>query len=392
MNRGGRPQTSFVFAATALAFTWMAVCPSHAQAQAVLSSNPTNVDFGDKRISVESEPVTTTIANIGDTTATDISCRVANRPPFNDPEDLLAFSISGCPTTLPSGATFEIDISLTPHSVGPIGALMEITYENGAASDTLSFYLDGTGIDGPDLVVNGDWSDIDNGEQHVLAGATAPATQVPMENQHPDLALSITAFNLIGANCSQFAFGLPSMPLFIPAATTYFFSVTFDPSDYGVKTCEVTFVSDDFDPPDTVTVMGTGTNQTIEVTPYGYDFGAIDVSAGAVTQDFHIANDGDLGDLTILSVSLYGATCSAFSLSGVPATPFDVSPGDIEIFTMAFDPLVLGGYECTVEILSNDDETPTMDIPLTGTGIESDPIFADGFESGTTDRWSAVVP
>ncbi len=392
MSRGGRPHVSVVFAFTAVAFTWMAVCPSQARAQAVLVSNPLSVDFGNQRVDVESEPIAITVANIGDTTATDILCNVVNRPPFNSPADPLAFSISGCPTTLSSGMSIEIDISFTPHSAGPIGALMEIIYENGAALDSLSVDLDGTGIDGPDLVVNGDWSDIDNGEQHVFAGATAPATQVPMENQHPDLDLIITAFNLVGASCSQFAFGLPSMPLVIPAATTDFFSVDFDPSEYGVKACEVTFVSDDPDPPDTVTVVGTGTNQTIEVTPFGYDFGAIDVSAGAVTQDFHIANDGDLGDLTILSVSLYGATCGAFNLSGVPTTPFNVSPGDIEIITMAFDPPALGGYECTIEILSNDAENPTMNISLIGTGIELDPIFADGFENGTTDRWSGVVP
>jgi len=377
---------------TILAVGWWALCPGQAWAQAFLAPDVTVVDFGDQRVGVESDAESLSVPNLGDETATDVLCSVVSRPPYSDPADPLAFSISGCPTTLAAGASFEIDISFLPHSAEPIGAELVVAYHDGAATATAYVDLDGTGIDGPDLYVNGDWSDIEIGQQHVSAGATDPATQVTMENQHTALALTISAFGLIGASCGEFAVGFPSTPLTIPAGATDFFSVTFDPSEHGVKACEVIFVSDDPDPPDTVVVTGTGTNQTIEVTPYGYDFGAVDVSGGVVTQDFNIVNDGDLGDLTVSGVSLYGATCSAFSLTGVPATPFYISPGGIETVTVAFDPPVAGGYDCDIEILSNDAGTPTLNIPLAGTGIELEPIFADGFESGTTDSWSVVAP
>ena len=348
------------------------------------------MDFGDQRVGVESDAESLSVHNIGDDTATDVLCSVVIRPGGNDPK---AFSISGCPTTLAAGASFEIDISFLPHSVGPKGAQLLVFYDSGTAATDVSVDLDGVGIDGPDLSVNGDWSDIEIGQQHVSAGATDPAIQVTMENHHTALALTIVAFNLIGASCSEFAFGFPGpTPLTISAGTTDYFSVTFDPSEQGVKACEVMFVSDDPDPPDTVMVTGTGTNQTVEVTPSGYDFGAVDVSGGAVAKDFFIVNDGDLGDLIVSSLSLYGATCGAFSLIGVPTTPFNISPGDIETVTVAFDPPVAGGYDCDIEILSNDAGTPTLNIPLVGTGIELEPIFADGFESGTTDSWSVMAP
>ena len=390
MSRMDGPKAPFNSVLTILAVGWWALCPGQAWAQAVLATNPTSVDFGDQRVGVESDAKSLSVHNIGDDTATDVLCSVTDRPGGNDPE---AFSISGCPTTLAAGASFETDISFLPTSVGPKGAQLLVFYDYGTAATDVSVDLDGVGIDGPDLSVNGDWSDIEIGQQHVSAGATDPAIQVTMRNQHTAFALTIVAFNLIGASCSEFAFGFPGpTPLTISAGTTDYFSVTFDPSEQGVKACEVMFVSNDPDPPDTVMVTGTGTNQTVEVTPSGYDFGAVDVSGGAVAKDFFIVNDGDLGDLIVSSLSLYGATCGAFSLIGVPTTPFNISPGDIETVTVAFDPPVAGGYDCDIEIPSNDAGTPTLNIPLVGTGIELEPIFADGFESGTTDSWSVVAP
>jgi len=346
------------------------------------------VDFGDQRVGVESDAESLSVHNIGDDTATDVLCSVVIRPGGNDPK---AFSISGCPTTLAAGASFEIDISFLPHSVGPKGAQLEVAYDSGSATTDASVDLDGFGIDGPDLVVNGDWSDIDTGEQHVDTGPTTPALQVSLENPHPSDDLTVSAVQLVETSCDQFNFSFPTLPLTLSAGVTHFFSITFDPSDFGIQTCELAFVSDDPDLPDTVTVKGTGTNQAILVTPFGYDFGAIDVSGGAVIKDFYIVNEDDLGDLTVSGISLTGADCSAFGLSGVPTAPFNIAHGDIEVITAAFDPPVPGAYECTIEILSNDPGAAITDLPLVGTGINADPIFVDGFETGTTDRWSVVV-
>ena len=392
MSRGGGLQVPVGIALTAVAFIWLVCCPSQARAQAVLAPNPSGVNFGNQRVDVESEPVAISIANIGDTTATDILCILVNRPPFSNTSDPLAFSISGCPTTLSVGASFEMDISFTAYIAGPIGATLAIVYESGDGSDSDYVDLDGSGIDGPDLVVNSNWSDIEIGQQHINAGPTTPAVQVPMENPHPSSDLTITAFQLVGTSCSDFNFGFPMTPLTISASTTDFFSVTFNPSDFGIQICEISFVSDDPDVPDTIAVIGTGINQAILVTPWGYDFGAVDASADAVIRDFDIANDGDLGDLSITSVNLSGATCGAFILSGVPVTPFDISPGSFEMIAAAFDPPAPGGYECSIEIHSNDPGAMTINISLVGTGIGVDWIFSDGFENGTTDNWSAVTP
>ena len=78
-----------------------------------------------------------------------------------------------------------------------------------------------------------------------------------MENPHPSDDLTVSAVQLVETSCDQFNFSFPTLPLTLSAGVTHFFSITFDPSDFGIQTCEIAFVSDDPDLHDTVTVKGT---------------------------------------------------------------------------------------------------------------------------------------
>ncbi|TFG38212.1 MAG: choice-of-anchor D domain-containing protein, partial [Candidatus Aminicenantes bacterium] len=364
---------------TVLAVGWLAVCSGQADGLALLEPNPTSVTFASQRVDVQSDPVVVGITNLGTVnSATSIVCTLVNDPPFHDPD---AFATSACPSTLAVGASFTIDVTFTPDTTGLLGAMIRIAYNDGAASAYADVSLRGLGFDGPDLVVNGDWSDVALGQQHVAAGPTSPARQVPMANQHASLNLTITAFTLSGAGCSEFNFSFPPLSVVLAAGASTIFSAAFDPTAYGASTCDIEFVSDDPDPPDHLTVTGVGTNQTIVVTPSEHDFGPIDVFAGAVAQSFDIINDGDLGDLTVSSVSLSGAGCDAFALSGVPTTPFDIAPAGGESITVEFDPPAPGGYGCTLVILSNDPEVSTSNVCMTGTGVvTSQVLLVDRFD------------
>lgn len=358
----------------------MMLCPAEAYAQAILALNPVGVYFGSQRVNIQSNPATFSVSNIGDDSATEISCTVIIKPPFDSPDDPLSFTISSCPTTLAVGASFEINVWFTPYKVGSIGAGLQIAYQDGTGERAEKVSLDGMGFDAPDLFVNGDWSELNTGNQHIAAGPTVPALVVPMENRHISSDLIITAFNQNEASCDQFIFNFPGTPFSLSAGAIDFFSAAFDPSVYGASSCDITFTSDDPDPPDTFTITGMGIDPTILATPSSYDFGVIGVDGGAYTHDFSITNDGTLGELIISSVSLSGGSeCDAFALSGLPATPFDLTPGAQELFSTEFNPLAVGHYDCTIVILSNDPEANTTVVPLTGKKL-SELIFTDGFE------------
>jgi hypothetical protein len=284
----------------------MMLCSTEACAQAILALNPTSVDFGSQRVNIQSDPTALSVSNIGDGSATEISCAVALRPGFNDPE---MFTATTCPASLATGGSFTINVTFTPTSVGLKGAQLIVAYHNGLEVTDTKISLDGTGFDAPDLFVNGDWSELNIGNQHIAAGPTVPALEVPMENRHTSSDLTITAFNQIGASCDQFIFSFPSpTPFSLSAGATDFFSAAFNPSVSGASSCDITFTSNDPDPPDTLTVTGIGidndtcnvnivsgvteysdtTHEACEILVLGPDFIAADGSNTSVNSGWEI--------------------------------------------------------------------------------------------------------
>ena len=138
-----------VLVATALVFF-----PTHLFAQAVLTSSLSSIDFGNQQINVESDPITLTLANIGNDPGTGINCAVADRPGGDDPE---MFTAATCPASLAAGAFFAVNVTFTPTSVGSKGAQLIVAYHDGSSLTDTSISLDGTGVelssDAPDLVV-----------------------------------------------------------------------------------------------------------------------------------------------------------------------------------------------------------------------------------------------
>lgn len=116
-------------------------------AEAVLTPDPSSFSFGDQQISVESDPVILILTNVGDSVATGITCAVVNRPPFNDPNDPLKFSISTCPISLAGFAAFEIELTFTPIEVGAVGASLQVGYNNGAGWTSIMISLEGNGTE-----------------------------------------------------------------------------------------------------------------------------------------------------------------------------------------------------------------------------------------------------
>ena len=155
MSRMTGCRVAVVFVTTVLTVGWLAFCPGHADALALLEPNPTSVSFGAQRVDVQSDPVVVSITNLDTVNvATSIVCSVVNDAPFHDPD---AFAVSACPSYLAVGASFTIDVMFTPNSTGTLGAMIRIAYDDGSGSTYVDVPLRGEGLDGPDLVVNGDF-------------------------------------------------------------------------------------------------------------------------------------------------------------------------------------------------------------------------------------------
>ncbi len=116
-----------------------------------------------------------------------------------------------------------------------------------------------------------------------------------------------------------------------------------------------------------VAVSGTGISANvpiISVTPMSYDYGNVNVKKSR-TGSFMVTYSGK-ANLTI-STSIKGTDASMFKITGGGGGK-TIKPGKSLTIKVAFKPTSAGSKSAMLEITSNDPVTPTLDIPLRGTG------------------------
>ena len=103
----------------------------------------------------------------------------------------------------------------------------------------------------------------------------------------------------------------------------------------------------------------------ISVSPNSYDFGNVVVKNSSSSATFTIQNNGT-GNLKTTKVKVIGTDAKMFKIRG--GGKKTIVPGDTYSFTVTFKPTSTGTKSATLQILSNDPDTPTIEVPLSGTG------------------------
>ncbi len=96
------------------------------------------------------------------------------------------------------------------------------------------------------------------------------------------------------------------------------------------------------------------------------NYGLVNVG-NAVINNFNIQNTGG-GSLTISNVTITGANASEFSLTGVPALPFNMTQTSNIVFAIQFAPSAAGTRSAMVTINNNDYNEPSYSFVVAGTG------------------------
>ncbi len=186
------------------------------------------------------------------------------------------------------------------------------------------------------------------------------------------------------------------------------FTITFDPSDNGLRSAIVSISSNDpGENPYDFDIQGTGIAPEIAIQGNGQnivsgdntpsasddtDFGSYDIDTGTNSTVFTIQNTGAAtlnltgGPLVIIG----GTNPGDFSITSAPATP--VASSGSTTFTVQFDPTAVGLRVATISISNSDpDENPfTFDVQGTGTSVPEIVLqgnlnnIADGNDSPST--------
>ncbi|HDH05784.1 MAG TPA: choice-of-anchor D domain-containing protein, partial [Nitrospirae bacterium] len=167
-------------------------------------------------------------------------------------------------------------------------------------------------------------------------------------------------------------------PLFVDAANNDFHLTANSPCiDRGVDVgLTGDFEENPIIPPPDIGAFEYQVAPDISATPPSKDFGIVAVSDVSPSQIFTISNNGT-ADLVIGSVYLTGSNPYQFNMQYENCSGQTIAPSGNCTIEARYEPTKTGTMYAKIGVDSNDPDTPTLYINLTGTGVNTTPPVAD---------------
>jgi hypothetical protein len=266
---------------------------SPAAATGVILS-PSVANFGKQPVSVASQPLIVTLANLTGTsiTITKFSIDGTNAADF-------AIANSSCTGAIAAGATCAIPITFTPSLTTPETATLTVADSDPSSPQTIA--LTGTGVAASPVFLTP--ATVDFGNQGI--NTTSAAKTVTLKNNSAVLIAGIS-ISITGGSASSFA-QTSACGTSLAAGASCTISVTFTPTATGAATATLSVADSDPSSPQTATLTGTGTSTTPDFSVTAAP-AAVSVAAGGTA------------NVTVTVAGLNGFTSAvALSCSGAPA-------------------------------------------------------------------------
>lgn len=189
------------------------------------------------------------------------------------------------------------------------------------------------------------------------------------------LSFTGAGIEITGTDAAEFAItNSPATDDLAPGASVTV-DVAFDPSSDGAKTANLTITTSDPDSPTVdVALSGTGTTAPpvpdVSVTGGPLDFSTQGIGDGPTTaQTITITNNGT-GPLnfTGAGIAIVGTDAAEFAIANSPATTA-LAPTESVLVEVLFDPTTIGVKSASVEITTDDPDSPTVQVTLAGEGV-----------------------
>ena len=225
----------------------------------------------------------------------------------------------------------------------------------------------------------------------VNTGNASPAQTFTITNTgYADLVIG--TLSVEGADASEFTTVTDySSGQTLGPSETSTVDIAFSPTSEGVKSANLSIPSNDPDTP-TVNVSLSGMGfQSFVPTPdmsislSSYDFGTVITGNASTVQTFTITNTGD-ADLVIGTLSVGGANASEFTIVTDYSSGQTLGPSETSTVDIAFSPTSEGVKSANLSIPSNDPDTPTVNVSLSGMGSD----VSEGCMI-TSDLWIRAV-
>jgi len=191
------------------------------------------------------------------------------------------------------------------------------------------------------------------------------ALQNPDKNGDP---VTVTAASRHGTGAGDFIITLPTLPFTVPANTKKTLTVAFQPSVPGLRSGYLELDSNACATPALrIGLAGTGVVPKISVDPNPVDAGGAVVGKPGPLVPVTITDVGG-APLNVSAVQLLGDGAADFELSGMPIFPATVAPKGTLVFNVRVTPHASGPTAATINVLSDDPDTPSASVPVSGNG------------------------
>jgi len=277
-----------------------------------------------------------------------------------------AYSITGItfpftlnPATNPS-ATYTVNFA--PTGAGTVNAT--ITFNTNASNSPITQTLSGTGVAPPpgttalSPALPGLTGGKDFGSVNAGSSASTTGTLTAVGGR---VNISAVAVSPTGA---PFSVTLPFPPPFpVLSGQPQTFTVTFSPLSAASSSATITFTSDASNSPTSLNVTGTGFVQLSVALTGGTDFGNVLIGSTA-SKPGTLSAQGATVHVSAVTTTPAGAP---FSVTGLPALPFAVVPGQSQAFNVTFSPTSGGSSSANITFTS-DASTPSS-LSVKGAGV-----------------------
>src|SRR3989449_697561 len=326
---------------------------------------PTNLAFGDQRLSTTSPVQTVTLTNSGTATLSITSIALTR---FN-PGDFAIAAGTTCTNgaTVVAGASCLLNLTFTPTAA----SARTFFFNDTATTEiyTLSLH-DALPIFVPAVTLAP--TNLAFGDQRL--STTSPVQTVTLTNSGT-ATLSITSIALAGSNPGDFAVagsGVAPCPLAggpVAASASCAFTVTFTPAATGARTATVTITDDAPGSPQSVSLAGTGIVPAVTLAPTNLAFGTQRLST-FIFNDTATLDICAISPLNTLPISLAGLNPGDFAIAaGTTCTNgATVVAGASCLLNLTFTPTAASARTATVTITDDAPGSP-QSVSLAGTGI-----------------------
>lgn len=269
------------------------------------------------------------------------------------------FTVSGVttPATIPVGQSLQVSLIFSPTATGNATGSLTITSSN-ASNPTVTVALSGTGTTTtvqPGLTIApasfNFGSIVDGQTKSETITVTNPGTT----------AVSIAALSVSG---SAYSVSGLTAPMTVAAGSNATFMVVFAPTTAGNQSGTVSIVSNAPNSPNVLSLSGTGTAATINLSASPSSLSFTSVNAGSSTSKSVIISNTGNSSLTISQVSV---SAKDVRVSGI-STPLTLAAGQNRPMSVSFSPTTSENITGNITVTSSQGAAAV--IAISGTGIQ----------------------